>query len=285
MKKSLCNPRSLFVPAAVCAAAFLHSSVQAQLVYVSQSREIIASTTADATTLTAIAPDFAPFDRTLENSAIYIAPTGPRINRARTTITSILDSNSLQMRGECLGEGGENESGMNELGESYVNIDVFFRVAVNTPFHLSSMPFPQIGPDLQDEFKITIDNETTGNELFTVDNLLPPAAIEVFGTFVAGQLYRFRFSADLVSSSVEETVAYNVRLQLPPFDCDSIDFNNDGSLFDPQDIDALLSRYSEGPCIPFTAVCNDIDFDNNQSIFDPMDIDAFLRVYSEGSCL
>lgn len=31
--------------------------------------------------------------------------------------------------------------------------------------------------------------------------------------------------------------------------CDSIDFNNDGSIFDPQDIDAFLSVYSEGPCI------------------------------------
>ena len=30
--------------------------------------------------------------------------------------------------------------------------------------------------------------------------------------------------------------------------CDSIDFNNDTSLFDPQDIDAFLSVYSEGPC-------------------------------------
>ena len=67
-------------------------------------------------------------------------------------------------------------------------------------------------------------------------------------------------------------------------DCDSIDYNNDGSFFDPQDIDALLSVYSEGPCIPAGATCNDIDFDNNGSCFDPVDIDTFLRVYSEGPC-
>jgi hypothetical protein len=30
--------------------------------------------------------------------------------------------------------------------------------------------------------------------------------------------------------------------------CDSIDFNNDGSLFDPCDIDSFLLVFSEGPC-------------------------------------
>ncbi|MFO0856239.1 MAG: hypothetical protein U0640_02640 [Phycisphaerales bacterium] len=67
--------------------------------------------------------------------------------------------------------------------------------------------------------------------------------------------------------------------------CDSIDFNNDTSVFDPVDIDAFLSVYSEGPCVPDTATCNDIDFNNDASIFDPADIDAFLRVYSEGPCV
>jgi hypothetical protein len=66
--------------------------------------------------------------------------------------------------------------------------------------------------------------------------------------------------------------------------CDSIDFNADGSLFDPTDIDAFLSVFSEGPCIPATATCNDIDFNNDGSLFDPCDIDSFLLVFSEGPC-
>jgi hypothetical protein len=66
--------------------------------------------------------------------------------------------------------------------------------------------------------------------------------------------------------------------------CDSIDFNNDTSLFDPTDIDAFLSVFSEGPCIPETATCNDIDFNNDTSLFDPCDIDSFLLVFSEGPC-
>jgi hypothetical protein len=67
--------------------------------------------------------------------------------------------------------------------------------------------------------------------------------------------------------------------------CDSIDFNNDGSVFDPTDIDAFLSVFSEGPCVPETATCNDIDFNNDGSLFDPQDIDAFLSVFSEGPCV
>ena len=67
-------------------------------------------------------------------------------------------------------------------------------------------------------------------------------------------------------------------------ECDSIDFNNDTSLFDPQDIDAFLSVYSEGPCIPETATCSDIDFNNDTSVFDPCDISSFLMIYSEGPC-
>jgi hypothetical protein len=66
--------------------------------------------------------------------------------------------------------------------------------------------------------------------------------------------------------------------------CDSIDFNNDGSSFDPTDIDAFLSVFSEGPCVPIGGACNDVDFNNDASLFDPCDIDSFLLVFSEGPC-
>jgi hypothetical protein len=46
----------------------------------------------------------------------------------------------------------------------------------------------------------------------------------------------------------------------------------------------LLSVFSEGPCIPATAACNDIDFNNDGALFDPCDIDSFLQRYSEGPC-
>jgi hypothetical protein len=66
--------------------------------------------------------------------------------------------------------------------------------------------------------------------------------------------------------------------------CDSIDFNNDGGLFDPTDVDAFLSVFSEGPCVPASAACNDIDFNNDGAVFDPCDIDSFLLLFSEGPC-
>jgi hypothetical protein len=67
--------------------------------------------------------------------------------------------------------------------------------------------------------------------------------------------------------------------------CDSIDFNNDNSFFDPQDVEAFLSVFSEGPCVPATATCNDVDYNNDGSFFDPQDVDAFYSVFSEGPCL
>jgi hypothetical protein len=83
---------------------------------------------------------------------------------------------------------------------------------------------------------------------------------------------------DLATASTTASVTIN------PITCDTIDFNNDASLFDPQDIDAFLSVFAEGPCVPETATCNDIDFNNDGALFDPCDIDSFLAVFAEGPC-
>ena len=84
---------------------------------------------------------------------------------------------------------------------------------------------------------------------------------------------------------LDRPVGFNWIATLPDsFPCDSVDFNNDASLFDPRDVEAFLSVYSEGPCIPSTATCNDIDFNNDTSVFDPCDISSFLLMYSEGPC-
>jgi hypothetical protein len=73
-------------------------------------------------------------------------------------------------------------------------------------------------------------------------------------------------------------------LTVTPVCCDDLDFNNDGSSFDPQDIEAFLSVFSEGPCVPGGATCNDIDFNNDGSLFDPCDISSYLTLYAEGPC-
>ncbi len=69
-----------------------------------------------------------------------------------------------------------------------------------------------------------------------------------------------------------------------PGTCNDIDFNNDLVEFDPLDIDAFFSVFSEGPCLPVGAVCDSIDFNNDGSRYDPQDVDAFLSVFSEGPC-
>ncbi len=92
----------------------------------------------------------------------------------------------------------------------------------------------------------------------------------------------------LVTASCASIVSNAVPVDVvgaSPFPCDNIDFNNDCSAFDPLDIEAFFSVFSEGGCIPANATCNDIDFNNDGSLFDPIDIDAFLSVFSEGPCI
>jgi hypothetical protein len=84
--------------------------------------------------------------------------------------------------------------------------------------------------------------------------------------------------------ATSDEVNYIVERPTCPVICDSIDVNNDFSSFDPTDIDAFLSVFSEGPCIPEENFCNDVDFNNDGALFDPCDIDSFLLVFSEGPC-
>jgi hypothetical protein len=110
-----------------------------------------------------------------------------------------------------------------------------------------------------------------------------------------GTTYNFWFDANVAPAQVNpsatlgmfrdtsKSVDFAVRAPGVPA-CDGIDFNNDGSSFDPLDIDSFLSVFSEGPCLPSGANCNDVDFNNDGATFDPCDIDSFLAVYSEGPC-
>ncbi len=111
-----------------------------------------------------------------------------------------------------------------------------------------------------------------------VSVMLAPRA--TLGAFAAAP----QFSHDEVTQDDRAWIEANFPIPPSTAACDPIDFNNDGSLFDPTDIDALFSVFSEGPCVPPTSTCNDIDFNNDGSLFDPCDIDSFLLVFSEGPC-
>jgi hypothetical protein len=92
----------------------------------------------------------------------------------------------------------------------------------------------------------------------------------------------FGFPSVLGYAGFDTTTKFTLRTRA--LQCGNLDFNGDGASFDPTDIDAFLSVFSEGPCVPADATCGSIDFNGDGSLFDPCDIDAFLLVFSEGPC-
>ncbi|MFO0857766.1 MAG: hypothetical protein U0640_10465 [Phycisphaerales bacterium] len=161
--------------------------------------------------------------------------------------------------------------------------------------HFDTLSFNSSGVyvvDIEGTLPNTFDTITTQDDLDLgdaslvvrlMDDFYPPRGT-VYRIATGGSLFGSRFGS--VSAPGFHVVYGNATVDLV-FDglCDSIDFNNDDSLFDPQDIDAFLSVFSEGPCIPEQNTCNDIDFNNDGSLFDPIDIDAFLSMFGEGPCI
>jgi trimeric autotransporter adhesin len=150
-----------------------------------------------------------------------------------------------------------------------------------------------------DALAVLADGNVIAGGLFTAAGGVPAASIarwngiawSPLGAGIDGSVFALAMSAegDLVVGGDFTTAGGAVAPFIARWGCltptcDSIDFNNNGSLFDPEDVDAFLSVFSEGPCIPATATCNDIDFNNDGALFDPCDIDSFLLVFSEGPC-
>lgn len=129
----------------------------------------------------------------------------------------------------------------------------------------------------------TVTNASSGN---LVCNSIPGVGFACWDRLPVSPFeYLFELATDCSPAPDCEPDDDNTSCDVPPNTiCDPIDFNNDGSSFDPQDIDAFLSVYSEGPCIPANATCNNIDFNYDGSLYDPCDIDSFMLVYSEGPC-
>lgn len=202
---------------------------------------------------------------------------------------------------------GTDPSGIS--GQPQRNVDGGFTTLTSRAFNGAGLVNPQLRVQLwyvngtgtavrTDTMPIlySYDNGTTWNQLIELgaggaafNGGWRQMTFSLPGTPTSQTKFRF-IASDLGSPTVVEALVDDAEIisltctDLPP-ECDSIDFNNDGSIFDPLDIDAFLSIYSEGGCLPPTSTCNDIDFNNDGSIFDPRDIDAFLSVYSEGPCL
>ncbi len=208
------------------------------------------------------------------------SPTAPAVR----TLTSLGIAQGNQIRIRVLGEFTYNTS--NAIGRSMHAVfsssdtvlasNLQFRVPgaidAGLDFTSANTYFGGLPTDIPQDFLVSAN---TGVD--HVDVIVPAGATYLF-IAVPDSLFNDNNDTDN-DFAAEITV-----LCADAHCCDSIDFNNDTSFFDPQDIDAFLSVYSEGPCVPVSATCNDIDFNNDSSLFDPCDIDAFLVVFSEGPC-
>ncbi len=126
--------------------------------------------------------------------------------------------------------------------------------------------------------------EDASGEMYIVDQ----TGGEVFRVFVGGSgdcnANNIIDSCEIAAGLTPDVNANGIPDSCETTVCNDIDVNNDGASFDPQDIEAFLSIFSEGPCVPATQTCDDIDFNNDAGLFDPCDISSFLAVFSEGPC-
>ncbi|MFO0857471.1 MAG: VCBS repeat-containing protein [Phycisphaerales bacterium] len=136
---------------------------------------------------------------------------------------------------------------------------------------------------IEDVLEVLVDDVALSTTQYTYSREQAWVSIGVTPSTNVRIRYRSSISLDLAVTNWDSNRPNQVYFNRKS-PCDSIDFNNDTSLFDPQDIEAFLSVYSEGPCVPSAATCNDIDFNNDTSVFDPCDISSFLVMYSEGPC-
>jgi YVTN family beta-propeller protein len=135
--------------------------------------------------------------------------------------------------------------------------------------------------ELMDGTLFAAGTDTQGASLWSISAAGPASAV-TSTSVISGSPFNLRARGGTIAVTQPGPDGIDL-VRLGPV-CDSIDFNNDTSIFDPTDVDAFFSVFSEGPCIPATATCNDVDFNNDTSIFDPCDVDAFLLAFSEGPC-
>lgn len=186
------------------------------ITYTTQSRVISASTTVDENTVTASAPNFAPFNEFVESIALFTGPLGiPRINRARTTITSILDSNSVLSGCNFVCDGGENDDGDIELGEASLEILITFTLDADTPFNLFSSARPSTLDG--DEFEIELNRLPSGGgtiDIFTIDETSPPQIVDINGILLAGN-YSLELSVEFTAIAPDQVGEYLFYLNVP----------------------------------------------------------------------
>lgn len=204
--------RSMSVVCIGLGSALASSGAHADIVFLTQSRTITAATTANADTLTSSAANFAPFVDDLQSTALFSGPLGvPRVNRARTTITSILDSNSIRTntRFEC--EGGENDNGGEELGDASLDILLTFTISESTEFNFFSSPRPN--GMTTDEFEIEF-KQIGGDDIYANHGDPNPQLVDITGILQPGD-YQLKVKVEFSANAPDQAAEYDFYLNVP----------------------------------------------------------------------
>jgi hypothetical protein len=182
------------------------------IAYVAQERTITASTTANLSTVTLSAPDFAPFVETVSTSTTFQTPNGPAINTGGTTIDCDVNPNAIRANGSLTGAGGLNVAGDLEAGEACAFIFITFDIGVSTSFTMLATPRPSLDP--RDEFEIELSNLTTTEQLFRLDETSPPQSVNLSGVLQPGR-YTLQFQVEMTVEGPELVQNFDFRFLVP----------------------------------------------------------------------
>lgn len=198
--------------AAGCCAVALLGTARADITYLTQERTITASSTANAQVLTESALDFGPFARTLTSTTTFQSPNGLATNTGASTIDCQLDPNAIRALGSLTGAGGLNITGNLEAGEADAFILVTFTIPEATPFTLLCTPRPSNDP--RDEFEIQLQNVTTTNDIFSIDQNDPAQQVNVNGILQPGT-YSLQFQIEMTVEAEEVVRSFDFQFLVP----------------------------------------------------------------------
>jgi hypothetical protein len=261
----------------VIAAALSVQAAAAQVTFVSQQRVIAASTSADANTVTASAPDFGRFVHVVAAATPFPTPDGtPAPNEGETGIDCEIDPNAITARGSLGAAGGISVTGQPVFGEADALVDVTFTLAQATPYRLFATARPSDNP--RDEFEVELQDNGTGVYLVRVNETMPTQTLDRTGVLAPGT-YTLHYQVEFSHDGPGEVRPFEFRFQIGST-CVNADFNNDGDTGTDADIEAFFACLA-GACCP---TCFTADFDGDGSAGTDADVEAFFRALSGGSC-
>jgi hypothetical protein len=262
---------------AVCGLVISGHVAAAQTVLLSQQRVIAATTTVDGNSVTAVAPDFAPFITTVTATTPFPTPAGvPAPNTGETGIDCEIDPNAITARGTLGAAGGISVTGVPVFGEAEALVEVRFSVTEPTPYRIRATPRPSTNP--RDEFEVELHQVGAVGYLYRINETQPPQNVDVSGMLQPGT-YVIHYEVEFTHDDGYEVRDFNFGMQLGQT-CGDSDFNGDGDFGTEKDIQAFFACLG-GQCC---ASCYSSDFNGDGDSGTEQDIESFFRVLAGHGC-